>query len=395
MRKSAVALLLCILMLATTTAGCIQAFSSSSPPVPAMSITPTGSIRADMTVTFDASGSTDADGDILNYSWKFGDGAVADGVEVTHSYSKLGDYTVTLSVGDGQYEATMERVITIIDASAVEPHADIARNRDGDCVGEEPPSGSYILIWDCQTAENSDRSINPSVTAALDGNASWAGCDPSDSECYTEEYITSWAWDLDLYTDSDHDGDLENDNDAEGSSYEWKERPGGEWKIGLSVTADNGLTASETSMLYINHRTVWSDMEIDRNTSNAPEIEFNYPLTYEEDVKNTIRYVKLKLTYPRLDDAGDYLPGTPDSARANRLDLYAENATGEDVANTSAYTDDDRAFGDCDDDYRCVWLTLGSTKFREFLDGTYTVSIRNEKTHNTEITEFAIELIYK
>jgi hypothetical protein len=108
MRKSAVALLLCILMLATTTAGCIQAFSSSSPPVPAMSITPSGSIRADSTITFDASASSDLDGDILNYSWKFGDGAVADGVEVTHSYSKLGEYTVVLSVGDGQYEATME-----------------------------------------------------------------------------------------------------------------------------------------------------------------------------------------------------------------------------------------------------------------------------------------------
>ncbi len=395
MRNGPVALLLCTLLLATSAAGCIEAFGSSGPPVPAMSITPTGSVRAETIVTFDASASTDPDGDTLNFSWKFGDGAVGDGVEVTHTYSKLGDYTVVLSVDDGQYEAKMERTISVIDAAAVEPHADIARSRDDDCTGEDPPSGSYILIWDCQTSEENDRSINPSVTLTLDGNASWAGCDPEESDCYTEEYITSWYWDLDFYTDTDSDGDSENDNDAEGGSYDWKERPAGEWKIGLLVTSDNGLTDSDSSMLYINHRTLWSDMEIDRNTSNAPEIDFDYPLTYDEDLKNTIRYVKLKLTYPRLDDADDYVIGTPDSVRANRLDLYAENATGEEVANTSAYSDDDRKFGDCDDDYRCVWLTLGSTKFREFLDGTYTVSIRNEKTHNTEITEFAIELIYK
>ncbi len=395
MRKAPTALLLCAIMLATTVAGCLQTFSSNGPPNPSMSITPTGSVRAESSVAFDSSGSTDPDGDVLNHSWKFGDGDVAYGDKVSHAYAQVGEYTVELAVSDGQHEASMQRVLTVISAAAREPHADIAVSKTDDCAGESAASGNHVLVWDCQSNEESDRSISPSVTLLLDGSGSWAGCDPDTNGCYADEFIASWSWDLDLYTDSDGDGDTENDADAEGETYQWKERPAGEWKVGLTVTDSNGLTASDTSMVYINHRTVWVDFEIGRNTSNAPEIDFDYPLSYDEDVKNTIRYVKLKLTYPKLDDAADYAPGTPDSFRANRLELYARNATDEDVANTTGYSDEDRDAGECSDDDYCIWLTLGSTKFREFLDGTYSVSIRNEKPHNTEISEFAIELIYK
>ena len=51
-------------------------------------------------VTFDGSGSYDADGTITSYDWDFGDGDNAAGMIVTHTYSSAGTYTATLTVTD-------------------------------------------------------------------------------------------------------------------------------------------------------------------------------------------------------------------------------------------------------------------------------------------------------
>jgi PKD repeat protein len=51
-------------------------------------------------IHFDASESHDPDGTIVSYSWDFGDGNTATGVEVDHAYEDDGVYTVTLTVVD-------------------------------------------------------------------------------------------------------------------------------------------------------------------------------------------------------------------------------------------------------------------------------------------------------
>ena len=74
----------------------------SGPPPPQ---DPVAAFTHDCDVTscsFDASGSTDADGEITDFAWDFGDGESTSGPAaiVQHDYAATGTYTVTLSVTD-------------------------------------------------------------------------------------------------------------------------------------------------------------------------------------------------------------------------------------------------------------------------------------------------------
>jgi PKD repeat protein/C1A family cysteine protease len=60
--------------------------SFNQPPVPSLKATPVSGISP-LTVAFDASASTDPDGSVAAYAWKFGDGATGTGAAVSHTYS--------------------------------------------------------------------------------------------------------------------------------------------------------------------------------------------------------------------------------------------------------------------------------------------------------------------
>ena len=66
--------------------------------------------------SFDASLSSDADGQIIEYHWNFGDGSEATGTNVDYSYNASGLYTVTLMVTDNEGStATTEQNIEVIE----------------------------------------------------------------------------------------------------------------------------------------------------------------------------------------------------------------------------------------------------------------------------------------
>jgi PKD repeat protein len=57
--------------------------------------------KVGQSVAFDGTGSSDPDGSIVSYSWNFGDGsALASGATPSHTYTSIGNYTVTLTVTD-------------------------------------------------------------------------------------------------------------------------------------------------------------------------------------------------------------------------------------------------------------------------------------------------------
>ena len=71
----------------------------NNPPVANFSFVPINP-KTNENITFNASSSYDIDGFITNYTWNFGDGSIAYGKIVQHSYSKDGIYNVTLTIYD-------------------------------------------------------------------------------------------------------------------------------------------------------------------------------------------------------------------------------------------------------------------------------------------------------
>jgi endoglucanase len=95
------------------------------PPVAAISANPVTGDEP-LSVSFDASGSSDSDGSVVAYDWDFGDGSTGSGVSLTHTFEKAGSYIATLTVTDDE-GATGQATITIV---VTDPEQ---------CAGNEPP----------------------------------------------------------------------------------------------------------------------------------------------------------------------------------------------------------------------------------------------------------------
>jgi outer membrane protein OmpA-like peptidoglycan-associated protein len=67
-------------------------------------LTPISEGEVEQLLNFDASGSSDPDGDPLTYRWDFGDGTTADFTfpRATHRYTAPGNYLVSVTVSDGK-----------------------------------------------------------------------------------------------------------------------------------------------------------------------------------------------------------------------------------------------------------------------------------------------------
>lgn len=80
-------------------------------------------------LTFDASQSSDPDGDSLKYSWDFGDGTVVEGKsKASYQYKKGGTYRVTVSVDDGKGGGCSKASDTVTVKINTPPQANVGPN---------------------------------------------------------------------------------------------------------------------------------------------------------------------------------------------------------------------------------------------------------------------------
>ena len=85
--------------------------------VPYASIkTPRTIVAEGESLAFDASKSTSPNGEILLYTWNFGDNTTGNGAQVSHSFSNLGEYRVQLKIeDDAGIQTTTSLTIEVID----------------------------------------------------------------------------------------------------------------------------------------------------------------------------------------------------------------------------------------------------------------------------------------
>src|SRR5262249_13551327 len=97
----------------SVTNGDIFSISGNKIPVAAFSVDPTKGNR-DTVFNFNASGSSDPDGNITAYTWDFGDNQTATGKQVNHKFAGGGNFNVKLTVTDNQQgQGTVEREVVV------------------------------------------------------------------------------------------------------------------------------------------------------------------------------------------------------------------------------------------------------------------------------------------
>lgn len=99
--------------------------------------------------SFNASASTDpnAGGGIVSYSWDFGDGTTGSGKSAAHTFSRIGNYTVTLTVQDNFFalaSVSQDVTVTAVPRPSFAPKSGLARQTiHFGVTGPIPPGTSY------------------------------------------------------------------------------------------------------------------------------------------------------------------------------------------------------------------------------------------------------------
>ena len=113
---------------------------------------------------FDASGSTDPDGDALTYSWDFGNGDTATGVEARYTWPAPGAYVATLTVTDPEGASdTDSRRVTVAEPLVTLP-VEVLGAQTAEAARDlwiESAAGIERIALTCHRCDYRDSAVNP------------------------------------------------------------------------------------------------------------------------------------------------------------------------------------------------------------------------------------------
>jgi chitinase len=229
-------------------------------------------------VQFSSSGSSDPDGSLRSWLWRFGDGASSTDANPSHQYAAAGSYTVQLTVTDDRGASASTSTTASISTSGGDGGgscADLPRYRAGSAyaagarvynlVGAnllperficrvagwcgsaaawayEPGNGSHWReAWDSEGAcgDASNQPPQARANGPYSGEAGVALRFSSAGSADADGSIASWRWDF---------GDGSSSTEANPShTY----ANGGSYTVRLTVTDDRGASASDSTQAQI------------------------------------------------------------------------------------------------------------------------------------------------
>ena len=250
--------------------------------------------EAPLVVSFNASESTDPDGEIISYDWKVDGESIEGGTTAGHTFNEAGEWNVELTVTDDEgAQDRADATIYVTTSSNEEPEARISTDpepTDGIVtveVGEEvefdagdssDPDGeieSYEWEFDDQTPPDNGESATHSyeepgdytVTLTVTDDAYGRDSVTVEVEVEPEELLASFTWEPDSPETGDEVTFDASESTGRIDTYDWDFGDGegsttgkiadhtyydsGDYQVTLTVTDEYGYKKSETREITI------------------------------------------------------------------------------------------------------------------------------------------------
>ncbi|MCH7701018.1 MAG: PKD domain-containing protein, partial [Planctomycetes bacterium] len=121
---------------------------------------------APLTAAFDASASSDEDGDSLTYSWDYDDGETDAGVNVTHTFTTAGAFNVVLTVDDGRGRSDEVNMLINVLSSPSSGAVPVARIATGPRSGPVP----LTIAFDANLSTGDNLTYEWLIVRSADGS---------------------------------------------------------------------------------------------------------------------------------------------------------------------------------------------------------------------------------